>query len=403
MGRLQSATGEKWGDGRRQVNSILSMEQSDEGRDRLRRLRDEIKERIDYRSFYLRYCRPANDQFSHARFQALCPVPSHNHSGRGSPSFSVDLQRGLFHCFSRDEGGDVFRFYELMHEVSFGRAIRELAREFRIEDSSKQLPLRFRAAPDAEETQQSGQTYEPLDPEGVQAICRVFLKVCDDEDQSEGVNYLQRRGIDRKTIKCAGVAYFPRRAYHRVMRRMAQSFALDELQRSGLFNSREHLTFYRHRLLFPFRVENRVIYMQARTTAAGIEPRWHNLRGNVPALYNLDALAELKSGEIVYLVEGFTDTLTLAAHGFPAVGLVGAGGLREEWLPQLARFQICLALDPDEAGRRAAARYVEMFTARGIAAACIELPSDVNDFFRNRATAALEFALLTEAAIESRK
>ncbi len=279
------------------------MEQGDEGRERLRRLRDEIKGRIDYRTFYLRYCRSANEQSSNARFQALCPIPSHNHSGRGNPSLSVDVQRGLFHCFSRDEGGDVFRFYELMHDVSFGRAINELACELGIRNTSKQLPLRFRAAPDAEAILQS-ETYEPLDAEQMQAICRVFLEVCDDEDQSEGINYLQRRGIDRKTIKRAGIAYFPRRAYRRVMRRMAQNFALDELQRSGLFNSREHLTFYRHRLLFPFRVENRVIYMQARTTAAGIEPRWHNLRGNVPALYNMDALEGLKSNSIVTSSKG---------------------------------------------------------------------------------------------------
>ncbi len=378
------------------------MQQSDEGRERLRRLRDEIKERIDYRSFYLRYCRPANEQASQARFQALCPVPSHNHSGRGNPSLSIDLRRGLFHCFSRDEGGDVFRFYELMHDVSFGRAINDLARELRIEDSSKQLPLRFRAAPDAEATQQSGQTYEPLDAERMGRVCEMFLEVCREEEQAEGINYLQRRGIDSRTIKRAGITYYPRRAYRRVMRRMNESFALDELQRSGLFNSREHLTFYRHRLLFPFVVENRVIYMQARTTAAGVEPRWHNLRGGVPALYNVDALAKLASNSIVYLVEGFTDTLTLAAHGFAAVGLVGAGGLREEWLPKLARFQICLALDPDEAGRRAARRYREMFAARKMAVACLQLSGDVNEFFRHRPSAALEFALLTEAAMEKR-
>jgi len=181
---------------------------------------------------------------------------------------------------------------------------------------------------------------------------------------------------------------------------MQQAFPLAELQRAGLFNARAHLTFYRHRLLFPFLVEGRAVYLQARTTAAGVEPRWHNMRGGVPSLYNVDALANLPTGHTVYLVEGFTDTLTLAAHGFAAIGLVGAGGLKEEWLAPLARFRVVSALDPDTAGRRAAAAYEELFAARGLRLVRITLPTDVNDFFRQHPAAAVEFQLLTEAALE---
>ena len=79
--------------------------------ERLRELRDEIKRRIDYRSFYLQYLRGDAPPQSGLRCHALCPIPAHGHSGKGSPSLSLDLQRGLFHCFSRDEGGDAFRFY----------------------------------------------------------------------------------------------------------------------------------------------------------------------------------------------------------------------------------------------------------------------------------------------------
>ena len=90
-------------------------------------LRDEIKRRIDYRSFYLRYCPEARQ--TGARLQALCPIPAHAHSGRGHPSLSVDLQQGLFNCFSRGEGGDALTFYQLMHGVTFAGAVRMLARD----------------------------------------------------------------------------------------------------------------------------------------------------------------------------------------------------------------------------------------------------------------------------------
>ncbi|HEX8720093.1 MAG TPA: CHC2 zinc finger domain-containing protein [Pyrinomonadaceae bacterium] len=365
--------------------------------DKLRELRDEVKRRIDYRSFYLRYCPEARSTGS--RLQGLCPLPAHGHSGKGHPSLSVDLQHGLFNCFSRDEGGDAITFYELMHGVSFARAVRELARELGLEGRGRRGPsLASRAAPDAAEAE--GESFEPLDAVQAAEVCARFLEICRAEDQLEGTAYLARRGIDAATARRARITYFPRRAYRRVMRRALDAFPLETLRRAGLFNRREHLTFYRHRLLFPFFVGGRPVYLQARTTAAGVEPRWHNMRGPVPALYNADALESLPSGEVVYLVEGFTDTLTLLANGFAAVGLVGAGGLKGEWLAPLGRFRVVAALDPDAAGRRAAARYRDLFASRGLKLAAVELPSDVNDFFRHCPVAGLELDLLTEKALE---
>lgn len=365
----------------------------------LRELRDEVKRRIDYRSFYARYCPDA--RASGARLHGFCPIPSHAHTGKGHPSLSIDLQHGLFNCFSRGEGGDAITFYELMHGVTFSLAVRELARELGLDGRKSRPSLASRAAPDPAES--DSETEEPLNPEQVTEVCTRFIEVCRTEDQLEGRAYLARRGIDAETGRRASVTYFPRRSYRRVMRRMLEGFPVETLRRAGLFNRREHLTFYRHRLLFPFISEGRALYLQARTTAAGVEPRWHNLRGSVPSLYNAGSLSRLASNEVVYLVEGFTDTLTLLAHGFNAVGLVGAGGLKGEWLAPLARFRVVAALDPDAAGRRAAARYRELFAARGLSLAALNLPADVNDFFRQHPAAALELELLTETAIERMK
>lgn len=368
---------------------------SREPSDNLRALCDEIKRRLDHRAFYLRYCPEA--QIHHTQLKTRCPIPAHEHSGAGRQSLSVDLSKGLYHCFSRDEGGDAIRFYEEMHHVSFPRAVREIARELGIgrsrrpslcTDPDEDLP-QFYPAP------------EPLNRGELADVCGELLAICRAEDQTEGQSYLLRRGISLRSLEQVGVTYFPRAAYRRVMKKMQDAFPSDLLHRSGLFNRHQHLTFYRHRLLFPFYVEGQPVYLQARTTAAGVEPRWHNMRGNVPSLYHLDSLQELPSGQVVYLVEGFTDTLTLLSHGFNAVGLVGAGGLKREWIPHLGRFQVILALDGDRAGERASAHYAELFQECGIKAASLSLPSDVNDFFRQRPTAALEFTLLTEDALAS--
>ncbi len=310
------------------------------------------------------------------------------------------MQQGLFNCFSRGEGGDAITFYELMHGVSFARAVRELARELGLDGRKGRRPsLASRSAPDAAETE--GESFEPLDAEQTAAVCARFLEICRAEDQLEGTAYLARRGIDAATARRAGVTYFPRRAYRRVMRRMSDAFSVETLRRAGLFNRKEHLTFYHHRLLFPFYVggPRRSIYRRARprpaSSRAGTTCAAPSPRSTTPT-----RSGALASGAVVYLVEGFTDTLTLLAHGFAAVGLVGAGGLKEEWLAPLGRFRVVAALDPDAAGRRAAARYRELFRARGLTLAVIELPSDINDFFRHHPAAALELELLTETAFE---
>lgn len=376
----------------------------EKSRERLRLLCEEIKSVIDYQTFYANYAK--GTRISGGRLQGLCPIPSHTHSGTGQPGFSVDLARGLFHCFSRDEGGDVFRFYQLMHGVSFSRAVRELAAQLGVNSNPRrheQIPLRVRAAPDVE-SDEANSDAEPLDPIQTADICTEFLRFCSCEDQTEGHSYLLRRGISEDVVERARIVYFPRQAYSRVMRLMTKAFDLTPLRRSGLFNQREHLTFYRHRLLFPFHERangSRAIYLQARTTAPGVHPRWHNMRGAVPSLYNANALANLPDNSILYLVEGFTDTLTLIAHNFAAVGLVGAGGLRADWIGELARLRVVSLLDPDAAGQRATARYVEMFAKRGMRLSRVVLPLDINDYFRARPSAALELALLTEAALET--
>ena len=86
----------------------------------LSELSEAIKAQLDYRAFYARYCHKARGHG--ARLRALCPIPGHKHSGLGQHSLSLDCRRGLWHCFSRDEGGDAITFYELMHGVSFARA-----------------------------------------------------------------------------------------------------------------------------------------------------------------------------------------------------------------------------------------------------------------------------------------
>ena len=60
-------------------------------------------------------------------YKGLCPFHAEK-----SPSFSVNRDRGFFHCFGCDAGGDVFKFVELQEKVNFTDAVRQLAQRFGI-------------------------------------------------------------------------------------------------------------------------------------------------------------------------------------------------------------------------------------------------------------------------------
>jgi DNA primase len=367
----------------------------DNHRRNARTLAELVKARIDYASFFLRYFPHA--KVASSRIVTLCPIPSHGHSGKGQPCLSIDLSRGLFHCFSRNEGGDIFRFYELMNNVSFGDGVRAIALEFGLESVAPRATLK---AGRRDSQSRANDMQSLVSADEMAEVCGALLEFCAMEEQAEGIEYLGSRGISSAVIENCGVRYFPQNAYSRVMAKMLKAFNREKLEASGLFNASGRLTFYRHRLLFPFFVEGRVSYLQARAIDSGVEPRWHNMRGTISSLYNLDRLTKLPSGSTVYLVEGFTDTLTLLSHNFDAVGLVGAAGFKEEWICLLGRFNVVAALDSDEAGDCAAAKYESMFEERGLKLWRLRLPVDINDYFMRNPAAPLEVALLTEAVMD---
>src|ERR671924_1386672 len=64
---------------------------------------------------------------SGASYKGLCPF-----HGEKTPSFHVNRDRGFFHCFGCNVGGDVFKFIELQEKVGFTDAVRQLAQRFGI-------------------------------------------------------------------------------------------------------------------------------------------------------------------------------------------------------------------------------------------------------------------------------
>ena len=57
-------------------------------------------------------------------YKGLCPF-----HGEKTPSFHVDPEKGFFHCFGCNVGGDVFKFLELHEKIGFAEAVKMLAQK----------------------------------------------------------------------------------------------------------------------------------------------------------------------------------------------------------------------------------------------------------------------------------
>lgn len=200
-----------------------------------------------------------------------------------------------------------------------------------------------------------------------------------------GLAYLRdERCLTEATLRAARVGFVG--DPETVCRVLLRSFSAEVLDELGVVYRGEHFAWARHPLLFPLLVGGVPAYVQGRALGpvAKKQDRWRSMRGGVPALYNVDAIADER--RTVLLAEGPIDTLSAAqwTPSVAAVGIFGAGSFKPEWATPLRGRDVLVALDPDEAGDRGAAEVTRVLVGVGAYPRRIELPEglDLNDWMR---------------------
>lgn len=218
----------------------------------------------------------------------------------------------------------------------------------------------------------------PLPEERVDRIYRSFLQWC---DRPSPRGYLtRRRGISVETLQRMRVVWLHDIAS--VEGALRDLYPEEELVASGLFNE-WGLIFRGYPMVFPFLRRGQVCFLQGRRTDWR-EPKYLSVRRPIPCFYNHDLLETLAPGDPVVVSEGVIDTLTWLDHGVAAIGILGVGTLKAEWLEALRPFRVLLALDSDEPGVRAARSLHQRLAAAGQDVRIVTLPEgvkDVNDLF----------------------
>jgi DNA primase len=307
-----------------------------------------------------------------SRWTGLCPF----HDER-TPSFSVDPDRGLYHCFGCGVGGDAIRFVQETEALDFPEAVEALAERYGVRLEREEDD------PAAERRRRRKERLHAL----LERAARFYAAyLWDSREAKRAREYLEGRGLSEAIAREFRVGYAPS-AWDRMTVGAQQSgFSAEELMAAGLAQRGRGGTLYdrfRGRIMFPLAdARGRVLGFGARAMAEGRGPKYLNTSENElyhkgRQLFGIDLARKeaAKSGRIV-VVEGYTDVLALHQAGIrESVAIMGTA-LTQEQLAELARSAplVVLGLDADRSGQEAMLRAARAAEDRGVELRVAELP-----------------------------
>ena len=286
------------------------------------------------------------------RFIARCPF----HEDR-DPSLVVYPETASYFCFGCNAGGDVIDFVRRLHRLDFTAAVALLSSTTPRGPSTRVTPFE--------------QTARERTPTAIEAaVIETAASVYERQFRRSrsARSYLESRGIDRRTASDLRLGYAGGGLFRELWRHRLDPDAARSL---GLLSG-ERDTF-RERIVIPdLDSEGRARWLTGR--ALGNEtPRYLNLRLPSPLL-GLSRVAERTAAVVV--TEGPFDWLTASRWGMRAVALAGTHVTRHAFRALLRFRRVYLALDADDAGRRAAADLASQLRDRAL---IVSLPAGVHD------------------------
>ena len=293
---------------------------------------------------------------SGANLFGLCPF-----HGEKTPSFSVAPDKGIYYCFGCHKGGGVINFQMEIEGLSYGDAVRALAKRAGME------------VPEDPQFQSRYKQQERLWALSKEAA-RYFHSKLYAPEGAEGLSYAQKRGMPRSTLTKFGIGFAPNGWNGLVDAMKAKGYTDQELKDAGLVSEKNGRIYdrFRNRLMFPIiDVRGNVIGFGGRVMDDST-PKYLNSPETIifNKRKNLFALNLAKKSKLGYLilVEGYMDAVALHQYGFDcAVASLGTS-LTQEHAVLLSRYteQVVLIYDGDEAGQNATRRAIPMLEAAGI-------------------------------------
>ncbi len=324
-------------------------------------------------------------------YLACCPF--HNEK---TPSFSVSGTKGIYKCFGCGKAGNSVNFVMEHEHMTYVEALKYLGKKYGIEIQEKeQTP---------EEIQAAGMR-ESLMVVSAYAQEQFTKALWEHPDgKNIGLSYFRERGFSDKTIKKFQLGYcldargaFSKKAIH-------DGYKKEYLVATGLSVERNDELFDRFfgRVMFPIHsISGRVIAFGARTlkqdktVAKYLNSPESEIYVKSNVLYGIYfAKQSIVRAQKCYLVEGYTDVISMHQAGIENVVASSGTSLTTEQIRLIKRFtpNVTVLYDGDAAGIKASLRGIDMLLEEGLNVKVALFPDgdDPDSFSRKHSTSELE-------------
>jgi len=304
----------------------------------------------------------------------LCPF----HSER-TPSFTVDDEKQLFHCFGCGAGGDIFTLVMEKENLSFPEALKYLAQKYNIP-----LPQKRELSPQLQKLE------EKLFKINENALAFFKKNLFNTKEGEKALAYLKKRDISEEVIQKLKIGYALNSWDSLLSFFQEKKIAPKLLEKAGLvlYNQKKGSYYdrFRGRIIFPiFNITGKVVAFGGRTIF-NAEPKYLNSpdtpvysKGKI--LYGLNFCKESirEKGEVI-IVEGYTDFVSLYQAGITNIAASLGTSLTSDQVSQTLRFapNIIVNYDGDSAGKVAASRAISLCFEKGKEPKVLILPQNLD-------------------------
>ncbi len=297
-----------------------------------------------------------------------------------SPSFTVSPAKGIYKCFGCGKAGNSVSFLMEHDQLSFADAIRKLAQKYGIALIEDNIQNR-------EEYDEKQQKKESLYTVLEFAKNYFIQQLQTDEGKMIGDSYFRERGITPLAMGTFDLGYSPQGWESLVNEAKSNQFNLDFFVEAGLIKKKEdghYFDLFRHRVIFPIHdLTGRVIAFGGRQLIKDDKsPKYLNSpetevyhKSNV--LYGIfQAKKQIKNLNLCYLVEGYTDVVSLHQSGIENVVASSGTSLTEGQIKLIKRFtdNVTVLYDGDAAGIKASLRGIDLLLEQGMNVRCVRFP-----------------------------
>ena len=326
-----------------------------------------------------------------ANFLGLCPF--HNEK---TPSFTVSPSKEIFKCFGCGKVGNSVNFVMEHEHLTYPEALKYLAKKYHIEVVEKELSQ--------DEIDKQNERESLLVVTGYAARQFTENLFQTDEGIRIGLTYFRERGFRQDTLKKFEVGYSFEKRDAFSKKALEDGYKQNFLVKTGLSIQGEERIFDRFssRVMFPIHslsgqvlgFGGRILKTDPKSAKYLNSPEseiYHKSR-IVYGIYQ--ARKSITEKDRCYLVEGYTDVMSLHETGIENVVASSGTSLTQEQVRLIKRFtpNITILYDGDAAGIKASIRGIDIVLEEGMNVKIVLLPDNEDPDSYSKKTSNEEFA-----------